>query len=764
MNPLENQRAADVPAGVYQDLEERLMANIIKHCRDYNQPIATDVWLLRKMAEIGKLNQENIKIIAQSTGLSQTAMERMLNDAAEQAVAEMEPAMQRAVRRGLLPVAEPVEKSRNVKQALSTMQKQAKDTLNLCNTTMLYKASEAYKQFVYNVTSKSREIVNKPDFLDILNKNATAAMIGAESRQQAMKKCISEFNDRGIPAFVDKRGREWTPEAYVNMAMRSTSNTMAAEAQMARADDYGIDLIEVDSHSGARPKCAKDQGKIFDRSNKSTKYLHWNTSSYGEPDGLLGINCGHHIYPYVEGVSIRRHFPTEDMDANDKLYRETQKQRALERDVRKQKRECMLYDQIGDDEAFADASVKLKSKEAKLKAYVNGNPDLHRRKDREQVVGFDKGVSSKAVAANKKTQKEFTGDSINVRSQQWERNRTGQRVIRKSKTVEKVQNVQNASTLDEVNTIASKKLGLKVDFSNCTLEYAKEQVTWYEKLKIEYNQRMNVTQFGTSGIFGKDAVAETFISPDYKYATITVSGKNAKPSTLDKLHSYNVVVDEKNANISDLTHEFAHTITASKGGDEGFWKEIKSIKNRYNRELTKIEKANIVDKTLSYEESIDKKKEIFISEYANKSVDEFMAEAFSEAKLSSNPSPYSKQVLDVVNKYFKKESVEKIIDNDIIKPDKMISGHEGAPKKADPGMIIDHIGENSQTETRTFYGESGYKKKDITNHDHGFPKKHPYGKNGEHAHDYEWDAEGKLKNRTTREITDDERKENSDIL
>ena len=79
-------------------------------------------------------------------------------------------------------------------------------------------------------------------------------------------------------------------------------------------------------------------------------------------------------------------------------------------------------------------------------------------------------------------------------------------------------------------------------------------------------------------------------------------------------------------------------------------------------------------------------------------------------------------------------------------------------------MIIDHIGENSQTETRTFYGESGYKKKDITNHDHGFPKKHPYGKNGEHAHDYEWDAEGKLKNRTTREITDDERKENSDIL
>ena len=166
---------------------------------------------------------------------------------------------------------------------------------------------------------------------------------------------------------------------------------------MARADDYGLDLVEVDSHSGARPKCARDQGKIFDRSNKSKKYPHWNTSSYGEPDGLLGINCGHHIFPYMEGVSIRRYFPTEDMDANDKLYKETQVQRAFERDVRKQKRECMLYDEIGAEDAFEDAAVKLKSKEAKLKAYVDKNEQLHRRKDREQVVGFDKRVSAKSV-------------------------------------------------------------------------------------------------------------------------------------------------------------------------------------------------------------------------------------------------------------------------------------------------------------------------------------------------------------------------------
>lgn len=46
---------------------------------------------------------------------------------------------------------------------------------------------------------------------------------------------------------------------------------------------------------------------------------------------------------------------------------------------------------------------------------------------------------------------------------------------------------------------------------------------------------------------------------------------------------------------------------------------------------------------------------------------------------------------------------------------------------------------------------------------HANPKQHPYGNGGEHAHDYEWEN-GKIINRTTRELTDAERKESGDIL
>ena len=62
MNLLENQQLAEAVDSSYIDLEALLMQNIARHIRDYDQAIDSDKWLLQKLAEIGKLNKENIKI------------------------------------------------------------------------------------------------------------------------------------------------------------------------------------------------------------------------------------------------------------------------------------------------------------------------------------------------------------------------------------------------------------------------------------------------------------------------------------------------------------------------------------------------------------------------------------------------------------------------------------------------------------------------------------------------------------------------------
>lgn len=411
----EKQDLSDPSAGTYDDLETLIMQNIIRHVQNYDQLIDSDVWLMQKLAEIGKLNAENMKIIAQAVGISKTTVERMLEEVTEIVMDRIEPGMTELERQGIIGGTIPAKKSKNVKYAVKAVRRQAFDSLNLCNTTMLYKARDAYKKLVMDTVEGAKEIANKQEFLDILGKHANAEAIGAEARQQAIRDTIKEFNAKGIPAFVDKKGREWTPEAYVSMTLRATAGNTANEAMFARMEDRGLSLIQISSHSGARPKCAKDQGKIFDRNNgrgtttdlhgNQIPYYPWRESSYGEPDGILGINCGHHGTPFIPGISTQRFFPTSNMEENDKLYKKMQIQRGIERDIRKQKRLCMLYDEAGDVEAFEEAAVQLKAKEAKMAHYIGQHKDLMRRKDREQVVGFDRKISSRAVAANKFVEK-----------------------------------------------------------------------------------------------------------------------------------------------------------------------------------------------------------------------------------------------------------------------------------------------------------------------------------------------------------------------
>lgn len=455
MNLLRNQQAAETVDSLFIDLEAQLMQNIARHLRDWEKPIDTDKWMMQKLAEIGKLNKENIKIIAQMSGLSQAVAERMLTELAEETISNLEPGFSHLVNQGLADKAIDVGKSKNVKQTMKNLRKQAKETVNLTNTTMLHKAQEAFKTLVQNTSQEA---------LRIMNSNAVSVVTGVESRQQALRRTIKQFNEKGITGFVDKRGRKWTPEAYVNMALRTTAGSVANELQTARCLDYGINLISIDSHSGARPKCAKDQGKIFDLNNGSgttedlngrkIRYYPWRSSSYGEPDGILGINCGHHKYPFVPGVNIQRYFPTEDLDSNNKLYKQTQVQRALERDVRKQKRECMLYDTIGDKDAFEAASVKLKSKEAKLKNYVDTHKDLHRRKGREQVVGFDKTISAKAISTNKFVEKygkvRYNKDGTVIVTDDWKKRKhaTIPKEYRKNAIIETLENKGSTSQIN----------------------------------------------------------------------------------------------------------------------------------------------------------------------------------------------------------------------------------------------------------------------------------------------------------------------------
>lgn len=405
MNKLTSLQLSQGITDLIVGLETDLIANIAAYLAAGKIEEDTAKWKMKKLAELGKLTKQNAKTIAEYAGKTPELLELTLQRAANSAIQELAPGLKRMVQEGLIDRRATPSMSSNMLNSLKMLQKQAKKDLNLTNTTMKYKAKNAAMQ----VINRTAELANKQEYIDSLNKATGKVVTGIEARQSAMRECIGEMTQKGIPAFVDKNGRNWSPEAYTNMCIRSTVGSVAKETQFSLMDEYGLDLVEVSSHSGARPLCAKDQGKIFNRNGgggyttdldgKRIKFYSWRSSSYGKPAGLLGINCGHQIYPFLPGISVQTYFPYDEKE-NAKQYEKICNQRALERKVRASKRECTTLDTLGDKEGFDKAAYKLKQQEQQLKSYCEKN-GLAYKPDRTATPGYGRSQAAKTTASYK---------------------------------------------------------------------------------------------------------------------------------------------------------------------------------------------------------------------------------------------------------------------------------------------------------------------------------------------------------------------------
>lgn len=108
-----------------------------------------------------------------------------------------------------------------------------------------------------------------------------------------------------------------------------------------------------------------------------------------------------------------------------------------------------------------------------------------------------------------------------------------------------------------------------------------------------------------------------------------------------------------------------------------------------------------------------------------------------------------------------KKRLKKSQKRDTIK----VTGHAATSKRGIPHSVVDRVSNAGVVTGRSFYDKNGWKTMEIHTDNHGNPKKHPYGKHGEHIHYYEWDYEtGNLPKKRVDDIPDNVRKENEDIL
>lgn len=245
----------------------------------------------------------------------------------------------------------------------------------------------------------------------------------------------------------------------------------------------------------------------------------------------------------------------------------------------------------------------------------------------------------------------------------------GQTVVlqRRSRETKPLKTIAEASSIEELNEAVLGELkqygAVAVDYSKMDIDTAKEQAAQFAKLANEYktdcieiragkldlSTRAHVVRVGSS----KECILEY---SRFEYAT---SERHVRRMTEAVARGYAPKIDAKNIPIATTTHEFLHTILDIKQAKtHGFFpdavKEIESVKRRYELALTRIEKQYIVEKSIDSATRERLRQEIFISEYAKENINEWAAEAFTQAKLSSNPSPYAKELLAIIDKYFRR--------------------------------------------------------------------------------------------------------------
>lgn len=379
----------------YMNATDRLIVNIARHLKS-GKAIHTAKWETQKLSEMGQLTAENAKIINDALKSVPQDVIDALDETAKESLKLVDSAIEEAIRTGAVERS-PISSTQGIIDELS---QQAIDQFNLVNTTMLQSSQTAYIKAVGDtvmwenrmMTAEQKEVT-----FGTLNDATVAVLSGGETRTLALRKAIKELNDKGLYGFVDKAGRHWSPEAYVNMCMRTTVHNTAVRSVRGRQEEYGSSIFQCSYHPASRTEHYPFQNKFYDWNGQSGtftdglgqqhKYESVTVTGYGTAAGLFGINCGHFPLPQIPGVTVPSDPEMQDPEMDERQYKESQEQRRLERNIRTDKRLVDAFKAAGDDKGAAEAEEAVRMDQAKMREFIE-RTGRHRRYDREQISGY----------------------------------------------------------------------------------------------------------------------------------------------------------------------------------------------------------------------------------------------------------------------------------------------------------------------------------------------------------------------------------------
>ena len=244
-------------------------------------------------------------------------------------------------------------------------------------------------------------------------------MSGAVAYNQAVREAVEAAVSNGV--YVDyPTGHRDTIETATARAVRTGIAQAAGDISIKRMEEMDWDVILVSAHIGARTGDGGQnpgnhlwwQGQFYSRTGKDKRFPDfYKSTGYGTGEGLCGWNC-RHSFGSGDGVNN----PYNDIQTTDNYRMEKleQRQRALERRVRKTKREVMglqeAVEKCKDEAAKFELQQTLDRKSYLLSRQNKAYSDFCKRNDlrplneRLQIARWQREQAAKAKGAARRYQ------------------------------------------------------------------------------------------------------------------------------------------------------------------------------------------------------------------------------------------------------------------------------------------------------------------------------------------------------------------------
>lgn len=407
---------------MYQELEDWIIKDIAMRLIKSGELSGTADRELWKLQQMGLHNTEIVKRISEMSGKSRNEVRRLLRDSVMTSFSDDKEVLTQISSSDII---SPLKNNMAILAMNAELIKTSGELDNLTKTTI-------------NQTQK--------DLLNMLNEVDYRVASGMQSYSSAVCEVLDRYAESGVMVEYPA-GTKRSLEAAVRCCIVTSMNQTAAQVTNVYIAQNKIEYVLVSAHPGARYD-KKDptgisshdhwQGKAykiigsepgFPNLLESTGYTIDPKTGTGTVVNLLGLhgyNCRHSHGPWRKGM-VNKYLDENgnvniNADESQKLYDLQQKQRFLEREIRKTKREIMTKKQELDMIAETDVkeilqpqydklAYKLRMQNKRLQSFCKNN-DLQLQGDRTKVSGFSKKQSAiangRATAYKNKIEKNGT--------------------------------------------------------------------------------------------------------------------------------------------------------------------------------------------------------------------------------------------------------------------------------------------------------------------------------------------------------------------